>query len=184
MMSNSGTDGSFNSSVKSASRNSIFFSPAVCASERAPAMWVGLKSAAKTLVPGLAAATTFAVESLSAAKIAISKRLAETSRGCNVFRQGREAQHGRRLDTTEIMHVGRVGDVPGSPIRHAQPRGKECSSSHQSHNFAGVTISWEGCSCPLRSRIVHAEVGRHQSFEWRREAPPFRPSAPGGRCRR
>src|SRR5258708_934811 len=58
-------------------------------------------------------------EPLPAAKIAIRELFAETSRGRNAFRKGREAQDGGYLDTTEVMHVSGVGDVPGSPFSHA-----------------------------------------------------------------
>ena len=62
LFSKSGIDASCSSSSKPASRNCTFLRPAALASVRAPAICVGLKSAAKTSACGLAAAMRLAVK--------------------------------------------------------------------------------------------------------------------------
>jgi len=57
-------------------------------------------------------------ESLAAAEIAIGDRLSPAARNGDALGERREAQDRRRLHPAEIMNVGGVGDVAGTPISH------------------------------------------------------------------
>jgi hypothetical protein len=68
-------------------------------------------------------------KALPAAEVAVDKRLPEASRCSNTFREGREAQDRRRLDSAKVIDIRSVSDVPGTPFSHRYPPGKITGTS-------------------------------------------------------